>query len=163
MSARWTVLACGDPARGDDALGLVAVGLLAQVDRREARIRCVGQLLPDELVAALAGGPCIVVDAVRGIGAGDLVEMPLRDLIAGNGPIPASSHALPLPMVVGMAEALGADIDQALFIGIGGGSFGLGEGVGFAAWRGARACAAAIEHHLHDAEDRLPTEVPVCV
>jgi hydrogenase maturation protease len=169
VTARWTVLACGDPARGDDALGLVAVELLGREDRHDARVRCVGQLLPDDLVAALAAGPCVVVDAVRGIGAGDLVEMPLRDLVSGDGPIPASSHALPLPMVVGLAEALGADIDNATFIGIGGGSFALGEGVGFAAWRGARACAAAIERHLHAADetfdaDRIdvPLEVPSC-
>jgi hydrogenase maturation protease len=159
VTGRWTVLACGDPARGDDALGLVAVEMLDGEDRHDARIRCVGQLLPDDLVAALAGGPCLVVDAVRGIGAGDLIEIPLRDLISGDGPVPASSHALPLPMVIGLAEALGADIDNATFIGIGGGSFGLGEGVGFAAWRGARACAAAIERRIRETQE---APVPSC-
>jgi hydrogenase maturation protease len=148
MNARWTILVCGDPARGDDGAGLAAVDRLEPGRRVGVRVRRVSMLEPDDLVSALAAGPCIVVDAVRGVEPGQVVEIPLRRLAAVDGPVPASSHALPLETVIGLAEALGADIDDGTFIGIGGRWFGLGRGLTPAASRGLDACAGAIERTI---------------
>jgi hydrogenase maturation protease len=129
VSGRWTVLVCGDPSRGDDGAAIAAVARLER-DAPPVRVRRVGQLEPDDLVKAVSGGGrCIVVDAVRGIDPGRIVEVPLRTLGAVDGPQPASSHALPMEIVIGLAEALGADIDRAVFVGIGGRCFELGAGL----------------------------------
>jgi hydrogenase maturation protease len=130
VSGRWTVLVCGDASRGDDGAAIAAAARLEHGGFRTTRVRRVGQLEPDDLVSALAaGGRCLVVDAVRGVEPGRIVEVPLRRLTTSDGPQPASSHALPLEIVIGLAEALGADIDRAVFIGIGGRSFELGAGL----------------------------------
>lgn len=129
MTGSWTVLVCGDPARGDDGAALAAA---ARLDGRAAgaSIHPVGQLEPDDLVAALDRGSCIVLDVVRGIPPGALLDMPLSSVGGGRGPTSASSHALPLPTVVGIAAALGADLGRGRFMGIGGTSFDLGAGLG---------------------------------
>jgi hydrogenase maturation protease len=149
VSGRWTLLVCGDPARGDDGAALAAVDCLEPARRIGVRVRRVGQLEPDDLVAALATGHCIVVDAVRGVAPGNVVEVPLRRLAAADGPVPASTHALPLQVVIGIAEALGADIDEGTFIGIGGSTFELGSGISTRARRGLDACAGAIDRRIH--------------
>ena len=148
MSGRWTLLVCGDPARGDDGAALAAVDRLEVGQRDGIQIRRVGQLEPDELVAALSAGPCLVVDAVHGVEPGQVVEIPLRQLAGGDGPVPASTHALPIPVVIGLAEALGADIDDGTFIGIGGRTFGLGRGLSTETERGLDACAGAIGRRI---------------
>jgi hydrogenase maturation protease len=130
MSVRRTVLVCGDASRGDDG---AAIATVARLDRREnpgLRVRRVGQLEPDDLVEALSGGGrCVVVDAVRGIEPGRILAVPLRQLGLADGPQPASSHALPLDVVIGLAEVLGADLDRGAFVGIGGSAFDLGAGL----------------------------------
>jgi Ni,Fe-hydrogenase maturation factor len=83
-------------------------------------VRRVGMLEPDDLVAATRGGSCVVLDAVHGVEPGSLVELPVAALAALDAPAPASSHALPLDVVIGLAEALGADLDAATFLGMGG-------------------------------------------
>lgn len=148
MSRHWTILACGEAARGDDAVAIAAVDRLALDDLREAGVRRINQLLPDDIVLALADGPCLIVDAVRGIEAGRVVELGLRTVAATGAPQPASSHALPISVVIGLAEALGADIDNGVFVGIGGRSFTLGRRLSFAAWCGAREAARAISRQI---------------
>ena len=123
-----TVFVCGDRHRRDDAAALRAADLLGQVLPADVVLRRVGQLGPDDLVAASATGRCLVIDAVRGIPPGTVVTMPLADLETG-GPSSASSHALPLPTVIGLADVLGADMTGATFVGIGGEEFELGEGL----------------------------------
>ena len=125
---RATVLVCGDRHRRDDAAALVAADILGQVLPEDVILRRVGQLGADDLVAASAAGRCLVIDAVRGIAPGSVVSMPLADLETG-GPASASSHALPLPTVIALAGALGADMTGAAFVGIGGEEFELGEGL----------------------------------
>jgi len=148
MTPLVTILVCGDPARGDDGAALAAVRRLAPVGRRDVRVRRVGQLEPDELVEALAEGTCIVVDAVRGIEPGCVVERPLRDLASHDGPVPASSHALPIETVVGLTEALGADVDRATFVGIGGERFDLGAGLSASVEGGLSTAAETIGRHV---------------
>jgi len=123
-----TVFVCGDRHRRDDAAALCAADLLGQVIPDDVVVRRVGQLGADDLVAASSAGRCVVIDAVRGIAPGTVVSMPLVDLET-RGPASASSHALPLPTVIALADALGADMDGGTFVGIGGEAFDLGEGL----------------------------------
>lgn len=123
-----TVFVCGDRHRRDDAAALRAADLLGQVIPEDVELRRVGQLGPDDLVAASSAGRCLVIDAVRGIAPGTVVAMPLIELERG-GPASASSHALPLPTVIALADALGVDISGGTFLGIGGEEFELGEGL----------------------------------
>jgi hydrogenase maturation protease len=126
MSGAWTLFVCGDRSRGDDGAAHAAVDRLIASLPRAVEVRRVGQLEPDDLVAALRRGSCLVVDTVRGIGPGAIVGMPLAR-IGVSGPASASSHSLPLGTVVALAEALGGDVERARFLGIGGERFGLGE------------------------------------
>ena len=123
-----TVFVCGDRHRRDDAAALCAADLLGQVIPDDVVVRRVGQLGADDLVAASSAGRCVVIDAVRGIAPGTIVSMPLVDLET-RGPASASSHALPLPTVIALADALGADMEGGTFVGIGGEEFDLGEGL----------------------------------
>jgi hydrogenase maturation protease len=123
-----TVFVCGDRHRRDDAAALRAADLLGRVITEDVVVRRVGQLGPDDLVAASSAGRCLVIDAVRGIEPGTVVSMPLVALETG-GPASASSHALPLPTVIALADALGADMEGGTFVGIGGEEFELGEGL----------------------------------
>ena len=129
MSTSWTILACGDPSRGDDGAAIAALERLPVEVAARLVVRRVGMLEPDDLVAATRGGSCVVLDAVRGVEPGSLVELPVADLACLGAPAPASSHALPLEVVIGLAEALGADLDAATFLGIGGSDFDLGRGL----------------------------------
>jgi hydrogenase maturation protease len=149
-----TILVCGDRARGDDGAAIEAVAHLAPARRYGVRVRVVGQLEPDHLVTALLTGRCIVVDAVRGVPPGRVVEMPLRRILEPDGPQPASSHALPVGTVVGLAAALGADIDQGWFVGIGGAEFGLGTGLSETVEAAVGSVAAAIDRRLLSWEPR---------
>ena len=154
MTGRCTLLVCGDPARGDDGAAIAAVARLAPMRRPGVRVRLVGQLDPDHLVEALVDGRCLVVDAVRGVEPGQVVEVPLRRLIAADGPVPASSHALPLDAVIGLAEALGADLDRGVFVGIGGTQFALGDQLSPAVEDHLPDAVDAIERHIHEREVR---------
>ena len=148
MTEAWTVLVCGDPARGDDGAALAAVERLPRRIPASIQVRACGQLEPEELVAALLSGPCLVLDTVHGVEPGTLVELPLARLLSGDGPIPASSHALPMPIIVGLADALGAPLGRGAFLGIGGTSFGLGQPLSPAVEAGLAAYAQAIVDHL---------------
>ncbi|HEX2754957.1 MAG TPA: hypothetical protein VHM48_05810, partial [Candidatus Limnocylindrales bacterium] len=107
----WTVLVCGDRSRGDDGAAIAAVERLPRRLRAEIRIRARSQLEPDELVSVLLSGPCLILDTVHGVPPGTVVEVSLAKLLAGDGPTPASTHALPMPIVVGLARALGAPLE----------------------------------------------------
>jgi hydrogenase maturation protease len=125
---RATVLVCGDRHRQDDAAALVAADRLSETLPADVVVKCVGQLGADDLVTATTAGRCLVIDAVCGIGPGAIVSMPLSELSSG-GPASASSHALPIPTVIALADALGADMARGTFVGIGGDTFDLGEGL----------------------------------
>ena len=121
-----TILVCGDPSRGDDGAALAAVSRLPADVALAVVVHIAGRLEADELAAATRQGTCLVLDAVRGVEPGTVVELPLADLMADDAPTPATSHAVPFSLVIGLAEALGADLAQATFLGIGGVDFTLG-------------------------------------
>jgi len=148
MTAGWTVLVCGDRGRGDDGAAVVAVERLPRRLRAEIRIRACGQLEPDELVSALLSGPCLLLDTVHGVAPGTVVQMPLTQLLSGDGPSPASNHAVPMPIVVGLAAALGAPLQCGAFLGIGGSTSNVGELLSPDVAAGLEDYVAAIVAHL---------------
>ncbi len=127
MTARCRILACGSPDGGDDAAGLEAVrGLPGPVIAR-ATVEVVGQLSAEQLLDDAPGTVRLVVDCIAGAAAGEVVEIPLRDLPALERRLqPGSSHALSIGQAVALADRLGGIGPADRFIGIGGTAFGLG-------------------------------------
>jgi len=126
MSGRWTILVCGEPNRADDGAAFAAAERLDGLPAG-TRVRPIGQLDAGELLEASRRGPCVVLDAVRGLPAGTTIDVPLLKLAAAG--MSTSSHAMPLPSSVALAAALGADLEASRFVGIGGLEFGLGHGL----------------------------------
>lgn len=123
-----TVLACGSLDRGDDAAALRAVELLRPETRRQAVIHLVGQLGVEALVDRPQDSAVIVVDAAVGLAAGEVKRLSFADLRDGaRSPLPRSSHELPIPDVVAIAEMIGGPLKGGLVV-IGGRDFGLGAG-----------------------------------
>jgi len=147
-TAGWTVLVCGDRSRGDDGAAIAAVERLPRRLKAATTIRTCSQLEPDQLVAALLSGPCLVLDTVRGVPPGTMVEVPLAHMLAGDAPAAASIHAVPMPIVVGLAAALGAPLGRGAFLGIGGSNLDVGERLSPAVDAGLTAYVAAIVAHL---------------
>jgi hydrogenase maturation protease len=122
------VLVCGAPDRGDDGAPIAAAGLIEEHPVPDVRVRVVGQLDIDDLLAIRAGAGVVIVDAAIGIRAGHIVTLPLSGLIARDDGIhPRSSHALTFPEVVALAEFLRGRPLCGRVVVIGGCSFGLGE------------------------------------
>lgn len=133
---------CGEPERGDDAVAFRAVAALADTldptVARDIEIRPCGALEVDDLVEVRPGAACLIVDAVLGVPAGELVVRPLASLIAAPGepgtaggsaagPTPRSTHLLPVADVLTLAAIVRPGLPVGSFVGIGGESFGLGE------------------------------------
>ena len=120
------VLVCGEPMRGDDSAGLAVVDALPTGVRNLADLRHVRQLMPDDLHGLAA--PVIVLDAVEGVDAGAVVDLSFGDVIraAADGLTPASSHALPIPLTLGVVERLDGRLPKGRFLGIGGESYAVG-------------------------------------
>ncbi len=122
---RVTVLACGEPMRGDDAAAVLAMAAISPDAARLAEVRLVGQLNAEDLLDAPE--PVIVVDAVNGPPPGEVLEIPLTELAAGGLPGHAvSSHALPLATAVALAAQLRRSAPQGRFVGVAGAGYGLG-------------------------------------
>jgi hydrogenase maturation protease len=121
------VLACGSLDRGDDRAGLVAAKAVAKVVPDDVRVRTVGQLDIDDLLAVPPGARVVIVDAATGVRGGQIVELPLTGLIGrADGLRPRSSHALAFPEVIGLADLLRGRPLSGHIVAIGGVTFGLG-------------------------------------
>ena len=151
------LLVCGNPDRGDDGAPLEAVAgllpglpphLLADLDIR----RC-EQLEIEDLIELPDGSACVIVDAAVGIAPGSVVTIPLTEVPARDaaaGPVPRSSHVLPIGQLVAIAEIMrGAPLDGSL-VAVGGGAFGFGPGLGRSVRRALPAFQDAIEAALVD-------------
>lgn len=124
------VLACGTPDRGDDGAAIIAGGRLADVVPDDVRIRIVGQLDIDDLLAVPTGAGAIVVDTAVGMDAGWIVEIPFSGLVGRDAGItPRSSHALSIPETVGVASIIRGRPLQGIVVAIGGVDFGYGEAI----------------------------------
>jgi hydrogenase maturation protease len=125
-SRRVTVFLCGDASRGDDAVAFAVAAALSTADRPWVDLIEVGGLDTAHLLALAEGQSCIVVDAVAGPEPGEAVEMPLADVAAlGRGdasfsfPARTSSHAMPLPAALQLAQLLRGSPVRGAFLGVG--------------------------------------------
>lgn len=144
-----TLLVCGEPMRGDDALALAVLDALPATVRAMADVSHVGQLMPDDLHPHAS--PVIVLDAVAGPAPGTLVDLPLDRLAAasaGGDFNPASSHALPLLITLGIVEHLPGGLPDGRFVGIGGSDYTLGAGLSPAVRDAIAPCAARVSEWL---------------
>jgi len=124
------ILICGSIDRGDDGAACVAGAALSTLLPPDVRLRVVGQLDIDDLLAIPAGAPIVIVDAATGLRPGQVVDLPIEELIRGKELIhPRSSHALALPEVIGLAELLRGRPLQGRIVAVGAEEFGLGRGL----------------------------------
>jgi hydrogenase maturation protease len=151
------LLVCGTADRGDDGAAVHAVAhLLPQLDadlRQRLEVRRCPQLDAVDLIDVAPGEACVVMDTVVGVEAGEVVEIPLDELVTRAGIAPRSSHALPIEQVLGIARAVRGGLPAGTFVGIGGKWFGFGELQSRALRRGMpefeRAAEAAIARFAH--------------
>lgn len=164
------VLVLGERHRGDDAVAFVAarraVALLDEHDRPLVELRETGQLDPADLVELPGGGAAVVVDAVVGVPAGEIVVLQLErlaDLAAGRiaregrEAMPRSSHVLPVDQLVALATALRGDPPKGVLVGIGGSRFELGSEPSPAVAAATDAFIARIAEELAGCVRGLPT------
>jgi hydrogenase maturation protease len=124
---RMQLLVCGEPARGDDAVGFAAVAALPAAARDRVNVVACGQLQVDHLLDVPADVACIVVDAAVGVPPGEVVTLSLADVAARRGGgAPRSSHTLPPDQAIALAAALRGAAPVGVFVGIGGVDFELG-------------------------------------
>lgn len=155
---RVPVFLCGEPARGDDAAAFLAADLLPPEAAARARIERAGQLDALLLMDLPTDAPCVVVDAVAGVGAGVLWVRPLGDLVAlgreraadGGRTEPRSSHELPVEQVLALAAVLRSAPPRGWFVGIGGLRFGHGDPLSPEVAAALPAAAAAIADAIAD-------------
>ena len=143
---RVTVLVCGEPMRGDDAVAAAVLGRLRPTTLALLRVEQVGQLTPDHLLAVR--GPVILLDAVDGPPAGEIIDLPLASLLSADatGVRPASSHGVPMPMAIGIADRLGGGLPEGRFIGVAGAQYGLGARLSDAVTDAVPLCAERVDH-----------------
>jgi hydrogenase maturation protease len=128
MSRRVRVLACGSFHGGDDAAALEAVRRLSAPARAAVSVEEVLQLSAEQLLGDPLETVRIVVDAVRGVAPGAIVELPLVELPALERRLgTASTHALGAGQAVALAAALGGVRAEDRFVGIGGASYAQGD------------------------------------
>jgi hydrogenase maturation protease len=142
---RVSVLACGDPLRGDDAVAEAVLRALPATTLRLCDVRQVGGLMPDDLMDA---EPVIVVDAVHGPPPGTVIDLPLSALseLYASGVTPGSSHALPMPLVLGIVDRIAGRLPDGRFLGVAGEDFTLGAPLSALVERAVPGCAARLNH-----------------
>lgn len=126
------VFVCGEPERGDDGAALAAADRIEVRLLGRAEVRRCGALEPEHLVDLGQDEACVVVDCVAGIPPGSVIVRPLEALAAPDGrstATPRSTHLLPVADVVTLAGIVRPGLPVGSFVGIGGGRFGLGEGL----------------------------------
>lgn len=125
------LLVCGSADRGDDGAAVLAVAhllprLLPELRQRLEVRRC-PQLDAVDLIDVSPGEACVVLDTVVGVQPGEVVEIPLDELLTYQGMAPRSSHALPIEQVLGITAAVRGAVPEGMFVGIGGKWFGFGQ------------------------------------
>jgi hydrogenase maturation protease len=142
---RVVLLVCGEPMRGDDGVGQAILGALPPTTRSLIDVREVGQLMPDDL-CDLGDAPVVLLDAVDGIAPGQLVDLPLSRLgdACARGLSPASSHALPIPLTLGVVERLAGRLPAGRFLGVGAASYAIGAPLSPPVQEAVAACTAQL-------------------
>ena len=122
------ILVCGSADRADDGAPIAAGRLVQARLGSDVRLRFVGQLDIDDLLAIGPGAGVVVVDAATGLAPGEVVDLPLGGLGEATTAVrPRSSHALAIPEVVGLAEMIRGRPFRGRVVAIGGNHFGLGR------------------------------------
>jgi hydrogenase maturation protease len=121
MTARVRVIGCGNPEAGDDAVGLVAVGLARRRLPPEVEVVEAGMAL--RVLDLLEDVDAVVItDAVRAPSGGREVGELVRAVGDPDG-LPAelrsalSSHGLGIAEAVGLAGAMGP-LPRVVFLGV---------------------------------------------
>lgn len=152
------LLVCGSADRGDDGAALSAVaGLLSGLPPHlltVLEVRRCEQLDLEDLLDLPDGAACVITDAVIGLPVGQIVTIPLSELPerdSAAGPVPRSSHVLPIGQLVAIAQVMRDAPLSGSFVGVGGRSFGFGRALGRPVRAALPAFRAAIEAALIDA------------
>jgi len=134
--------------RGDDSVAQAIVSALPPATMGLVDIRHVGQLMPDDLLEG--SGATILLDAVAGPDAGEVIDLPLRSL--GDAKAmeinPASTHALPPRVTLGIAARLRGSYPEGRFLGIAGRSYGIGSELTPEVRDAVPRCAARLNHWI---------------
>ncbi len=102
---RTLVIGLGQEAAGDDGVGLAVLGRLREIGV-PGGVELVEAREESDLIPLLGeGAPVILVDAVVGGRAGELMDLTLEDL-AGRGAGTVSTHGIGLEQAVGLAREL---------------------------------------------------------
>jgi hydrogenase maturation protease len=153
-----TIFACGERRRGDDAVGFVIADAVREAFGARVRIVDDGMLDAGQLIELDDGEPCIVVDAVSGVAAGEIAVLPLTQLARaaiereqrGRGPTARSSHLVSIETALGLAERLLGEPVPGTFVGVGVGSCAFGAPL-------SAAVAAAVPRAVAAVSDALAT------
>jgi hydrogenase maturation protease len=122
------VLVCGSQDRRDDGAALAIVPQLRTRIPGATRLRVVGQLGIDDLLAVPRDGGVVIVDAASGLRPGQIVELPLDGLVDRADELrPRSSHALAFREVLGVATLLRRLPLPGRIVAIGGARWSLGS------------------------------------
>jgi hydrogenase maturation protease len=145
---RVSLLVCGEPMRGDDSVAQAVVNALPSATLRLVDVRRVGQLMPDDLLEG--DGATILLDAVAGPAAGEVIDLPLASLVDAEAMEinPASTHALPPLVTLGIAARLRGSLPEGRFLGIAGRSYGIGSELSPEVRAAVPGCAARLDHWI---------------
>jgi Ni,Fe-hydrogenase maturation factor len=125
------LLVCGSADRGDDGAAVRAVAhLLPRLDvglLKWLEVRRCPQLEAIDLIDVAPGEACLVLDTVVGVEPGEVVEMPLDELVTRHDIAPRSAQTLPIEQVLGITMAIRGAVPPGSFVGIGGKWFGFGQ------------------------------------
>ena len=150
------VLVCGSPDRGDDGAALAALARLVATLPADVRVRVVGRLEVDDLLAVPAHAGVVIVDTVTGVDPGRIVRMPLRSLVGRESGLRLrSSNALAVPEVIGLADMIRRRPLVGVVVAVGGLEFGLGDAFSWPVSTALRAFGEAIVGAI----DRVRAEV----
>ncbi|MFO0556635.1 MAG: hydrogenase maturation protease [Polyangiales bacterium] len=115
------VLALGSAFNGDDAAGLEAARVL---NAEGAQVEALGRPGPSLIDWFEVGHSVVILDAVRGLEPGSIVEIPLESLSQSAVARAANStHGMGVAEAFELATALGYELPKGVFVGIGGERF----------------------------------------
>lgn len=100
------ILVCGCAGRGDDGAGPAVLTIVQTRLPPDVRLKVVGLLEIDHLLAIPTGAGVVIVDAAIGIPAGQIVTLPIDGLVGSEDIQPRLSRALVFPEVLGFANML---------------------------------------------------------
>ncbi|MBL8636034.1 MAG: hydrogenase maturation protease [Myxococcales bacterium] len=128
MSLSTVVIGIGNLLRRDDGAGILAARQLRTVLPSHIAVFESAADVSVLLDLFSQADRVILIDAVSGIPDGKVLCRRSPDLALPSQPA-TSSHALSLPQILDLAQALGQLPRTVLLYGIGGSDFGIGEGV----------------------------------